>query len=97
MTESLHPGGAVLDTDELGARWAGAWRPEHVAERLDGVGVPWCIAAGRALDLFRGEQSRPHGDLEIAVPAAGFPEIRPPFPMCVVDAAARGGSGLRAP
>ncbi|MGH3656155.1 MAG: nucleotidyltransferase domain-containing protein [Micromonosporaceae bacterium] len=29
--------------------------------------VPWCVAAGWALDLFRGEQTRPHEDLEIAV------------------------------
>jgi hypothetical protein len=72
MTDSLPPGGAVLDADELDARWANAWRPEEVAERLDGVSAPWCIVAGWALDLFRGEQSRPHGDLEIAVPTAGF-------------------------
>ncbi|MFF1736523.1 nucleotidyltransferase domain-containing protein [Streptomyces sp. NPDC058247] len=90
MTEALPPGGAVLDADELGARWADAWRPEQVAEQLDGVGAPWCVAAGWALDLFRGEQSRPHGDLEIAVPAAGFPEIRHRFPECVFDAVGAG-------
>ncbi|MEU1198659.1 hypothetical protein ABZ446_20765 [Streptomyces sp. NPDC005813] len=100
MTESLPPGGAVLDVDELEARWADAWRPEHVAERLDGVGVTWCVAAGWALDLFRGEQSRPHGDLEIAVPAAGFPEIRGRFPEYVFDAVGSGrvwpGAGAEA-
>ncbi|MFF4508404.1 nucleotidyltransferase domain-containing protein [Streptomyces sp. NPDC001401] len=90
MTESLPSGGAVLDADELDARWADTWRPEQVVERLDGVGVPWCIAAGWALDLFRGEQSRPHGDLEIAVPAAGFPEIRHRFPEYVFDAVGSG-------
>ncbi|MFD4562626.1 hypothetical protein ACFWP5_51435, partial [Streptomyces sp. NPDC058469] len=63
MIESLPPGGAVLDADELEARWADALRPEQVAERLDGVGAP-CVAAGWALDLFRGKQSPPHGDLE---------------------------------
>lgn len=90
MTESLPPGGDVLTMDELTARWVDAWHPEHVAERLDGVGTPWCIAAGWALDLFRGEESRPHGDLEIAVPAAEFPEIRDRFPEYVFDAVGSG-------
>ncbi|MCM2430066.1 nucleotidyltransferase domain-containing protein [Streptomyces sp. RKAG337] len=90
MTESLPPGGAVLDADELEARWADAWRPEQVAERLSGIDAPWCVAAGWALDLFRGRQSRPHGDLEIAVPAAVFPEIRDRFPECVFDAVGSG-------
>ncbi|MDX3458317.1 hypothetical protein PV396_41370 [Streptomyces sp. ME02-8801-2C] len=90
MTEPLPPGGVVLDAEELEARWADAWRPEQLAERLDGVGVPWCVAAGWALDLFRGRQSRPHGDVEIAVPAAGFPSIRDRFPDCAFDAVGSG-------
>ncbi|MFJ3306647.1 nucleotidyltransferase domain-containing protein [Streptomyces sp. NPDC086549] len=90
MTGPLPPGGVVLDADELDARWADPWRPEQVAERLDGAGVPWCIAAGWALDLFRGRPSRPHGDVEIAVPAAGFPEIRDRFPEYVFDAVGSG-------
>ncbi|WP_441249150.1 nucleotidyltransferase domain-containing protein [Kitasatospora sp. McL0602] len=90
MTESLPPGGVVHSAEELDARWAQAWRPEQVAERLSGVSTTWCIAAGWALDLFRGRQSRPHGDLEIAVPAAGFPAIRGRFPEYVFDAAGSG-------
>ncbi|MGI5439886.1 nucleotidyltransferase domain-containing protein [Streptomyces shenzhenensis] len=90
MNDSLTPGGAVLDVDELNARWADAWRPEQVAERLGGVRAPWCVAAGWALDLFRGGQSRPHGDLEIAVPTAGFPEIRGRFAEYVWDAVGSG-------
>jgi hypothetical protein len=31
------------------------------------------MAAGWALDLCRGVQTREHGDIEIAVPAAAFP------------------------
>ncbi|WP_030240252.1 nucleotidyltransferase domain-containing protein [Streptomyces sp. NRRL S-350] len=90
MTDSLPPGGVVLDAGELDARWADAWRPEHLAKRLDGVGVTWCVAAGWALDLFRGKQTRPHGDLEIAVPAAGFPEVRDRFPEYAFDAVGSG-------
>ncbi|MGW1613868.1 nucleotidyltransferase domain-containing protein [Streptomyces sp. NPDC002285] len=90
MTDSVPPGGAVLHADELAARWEDAWRPEQVAERLAGVRAPWCVAAGWALDLFRGRQSRPHGDLEIAVPSAGFTEIRDRFPEYVFDAVGSG-------
>ncbi|MEV6109971.1 hypothetical protein AB0M28_35490 [Streptomyces sp. NPDC051940] len=90
MTESLPPGGVVLGPGEIDARWAGAWRPEQAAERLARVRTPWYVAAGWALDLFRGEQSRPHGDLEIAVPEAGFPEVRECFPEYEFDAVGSG-------
>jgi hypothetical protein len=42
------------------------------------------------LDLFRGRQTREHGDIEIAIPAAGFPEIRDRFPGHVFDAVGSG-------
>ncbi|WP_405965301.1 hypothetical protein OG713_40155 [Streptomyces sp. NBC_00723] len=100
MIEPLPPGGTVPDAGELHARWADAWAPERAAERLAGVGAPWCIAAGWALDLFRGAPSRPHGDLEIAVPAAAFPEIRDRFPEYTWDAVGSGrvwaGAGAEA-
>ena len=54
-----------------------AWRPEQVAELLDGVKAPWYVAAGWALDLFVGEQRREHEDLEIAVPNTRFDEFLP--------------------
>lgn len=65
------------DGEEVGddPPWA-AWHPTQVADRLAGVRAPWCVAAGWALDLFRGEQTRAHSDLEIAVPAGGFAEVR---------------------
>lgn len=89
MSEQL-PGGGIevspADLDALGARWASCWKPSEVARRLAGVDVPWCVAAGWALDLFRGKQIREHGDVEIAVPAARFPEIRARFPKYVFDA-----------
>ncbi|MER5450982.1 hypothetical protein ABT065_36055 [Streptomyces sp. NPDC002764] len=90
MTESPPPGGTIVDAGELNARWADAWTPNQVAERLAGVGTPWCVVAGWALDLFRGERSRPHGDLEIAVPATGFAEVRDRFSEYAFDAVGRG-------
>jgi hypothetical protein len=47
-----------------------------VADRLANVEWPWCVAAGWAVDLFTGQHTRPHEDIEIAVPAAGFGAIR---------------------
>ena len=52
-----------------------AWRPEDLARLLDGVRVPWYVAAGWALELFRGEQRPEHEDLELAVPNTRFDEV----------------------
>ena len=52
-----------------------AWRPEQVAALLAGVQAPWFVAAGWAIDLFLGQESREHEDLEIAVPRERFSEI----------------------
>lgn len=93
MSEQLPDGGVELSPEEieaLDARWAKAWTPTEVAGRLDGVAAPWYVAAGWALDLFRGEQSREHGDVEIAVPADRFPEVRDRFPGLVFDAVGSG-------
>ena len=78
------------DVDALGARWVSCWNPVEVAERLAGVATPWYVAAGWALDLFRGWQTRAHLDTEIGIPAAAFPEIRDRFPGYAVDAAGSG-------
>jgi hypothetical protein len=61
-----------------------------VAGRLVGIAVPWCVAAGWALDLFLGGQTRAHGDIEIAVPAASFPVVRDRFRGYVFDVADSG-------
>jgi len=53
-----------------------------LASRLAGVTAPWCVAGGWAIDLFLGEVTRPHGDIEIAVPAGRFAEIAGCFPDC---------------
>jgi hypothetical protein len=93
VSEHLPGGGIELspaEIDALGARWSSCWTPSEVAHRLTGIAVPWCVAAGWALDLFRGMRTRAHGDIEIAIPAAGFPEIRERFPGYVFDAVGSG-------
>ncbi|HLI67644.1 MAG TPA: hypothetical protein VKU90_14870 [Caulobacteraceae bacterium] len=56
--------------------WSLAWTPDEAAAALAGVSAPWAVAGGWALDLWLGEQTRSHGDLEIAVPAVFFPELQ---------------------
>ena len=89
--EQLPPGGIAVPDEELDARWTNAWTPPQVADRLVNVGVPWWVVGGWALDLFRGEQSRDHEDIEIVVPAPFFPQIRAAFSDFEFDAV---GSGL---
>ncbi|GAB3840200.1 nucleotidyltransferase domain-containing protein [Dactylosporangium cerinum] len=81
---------SAAELEALPARWASCWTPYEVARRLAGIGSTWCVAAGWALDLFRGKQTRPHGDIEIAVPAADFAEVRARFPGYAFDAVGSG-------
>ena len=93
MSEQLPVGGVLLSSAEieaLDARWSSCWTPSEVARRLDGLDAPWCVAAGWALDLFRGSQTREHGDIEVAIPAASFAEVRDRFPGYVFDGAGSG-------
>ena len=93
MSEQLPSEGVELSPAEieaLDAKWSSCLTPSQVAQRLAGVSAPWCVAAGWALDLFRGTQTREHGDIEIAIPAAGFPEIRGRFPGYAFDAVSSG-------
>ena len=93
MSEQLPSGGAELspaDIEALDAKWSSCWTPSQVAHQLVGVTTPWCVAAGWALDLFRGSQTREHGDIEIAIPAANFPEIRDRFRGYAFDAVGSG-------
>ena len=93
MSEQLPGGGIELSSAEieaLDARWSSCWTPSDVARQLAGIAVPWYVAAGWALDLFRGRQTREHGDIEIAIPAASFPEVRDRFPGYVFDGVGSG-------
>jgi hypothetical protein len=52
------------------------WSPEQAAEQLAGLSVPWCVVGGWAIDLFLGEPTRSHEDLEIAIARPDFPAVR---------------------
>jgi uncharacterized protein CbrC (UPF0167 family) len=97
VSEQLPSGGTELspaDIEALDAKWSSCWTPSQVARHLAGVTTSWCVAGGWALDLFRGTQTREHADIEIAIPAANFPEIRDEirdrFPGYAFDAVSSG-------
>ena len=93
MSDQTRGGGVELSPAQiqaLDARWSSSWTPSEVARHLAGIVAPWCVAAGWALDLFRGRKTRAHGDIEIAIPAATFPEIRSRFPGYAFDAVGDG-------
>ena len=83
---ALPAGGEILPED---AAWQ-PWDPWQVARRLSTVPVPWCVAGGWAVDLFLGEVTRDHEDVEIAVPRRGFGEIREALPELAFDVVGAG-------
>ena len=96
MSEQLPDGGIELspaDIEALDARWSSCWTPNDVARRLSGTATPWYVAAGWAIDLFRGAQTRTHGDIEIAIPAASFPRCAAASPGTSSTRSAAAGSG----
>ena len=68
-----------MELEHAAAPWQ-PWTPGETARRLEHVTAPWAVAAGWALELFVGESWRPHEDLEIAVPAPRFDEVRAGLP-----------------
>jgi hypothetical protein len=90
-SDALPPGGRSVPAP----RWQ-PWSPWEVRDRLSSVTAPWYVAAGWALDLFRGEQTREHEDTEIGLPNApeAFGQVRAALPGCEFEAV---GSGLRWP
>jgi hypothetical protein len=73
MGNDLPVGGRRISMEECDRRWDA--RTPIRSPRLAGVSAPWCVVAGWALDLFVGEQTREHDDIEIAVPRAAFGEV----------------------
>lgn len=62
---------------------ASRWRetsPTQLAQWLAQVPVPWAFAGGWALDLWAGQQSRPHSDIEIACLRADLPALGSALP-----------------
>jgi hypothetical protein len=57
MAESRRPGIDAWD----------AIAPHHLPAVLAGVGVPWWVAGGWAIDLFAGTAARRHTDLDVLV------------------------------
>lgn len=53
-----------------------AWHPRELADRLHTITHPWCVVGGWALDLWHGEQTREHGDLEFTVLREHLPAFR---------------------
>jgi hypothetical protein len=53
-----------------------AWSPAEAARHLEGLEAPWYVIGGWGLDLFLGEQTRDHEDLEIGIPDRAFLEVR---------------------
>jgi hypothetical protein len=66
------------------------WSPRELADRLAGVTAPWCITGGWALDLWHGRETRPHEDLELAVPRSQWFAIRGAFDACELFTAGDG-------
>lgn len=70
--------------------WSACWSPAEVAARLDGIATPWYVAGGWAVDLFLGTPTRPHGDIEIGIPAGRFGEVRARLAGYALDAVGSG-------
>lgn len=74
MAETSPPGVAHWDGPPL-SRWR-AWTPYEALKLLAGAQVHWCVVGGWAIDLFVGEETRPHADIEIEIPRAEFSAMR---------------------
>lgn len=69
---------------------AGRWRetsPNQLAELLARVPVPWAFAGGWALDLWAGQQSRVHSDIEITCLRRDLPVLVGALPGLEIAAA----------
>ena len=53
-----------------------SWRPDALVQRLRGYGITWYVTGGWALDLFLGQQTRDHADIEFATLPSDIPKAR---------------------
>ena len=51
-----------------------------VLDRLDAVGVEWCVDGGWGVDALVGRQTRPHKDLDLRVSASDLTAIEGALP-----------------
>jgi len=73
------------------------WRPAELAARLATYDLTWYVAGGWALDLWYGEQTREHEDIEFAIPRTGFDRLRRHFAGLELYAAGNGSVDRLAP
>lgn len=67
------------------------WRPEKVVSFFSLLTAPWWIAGGWALDLFLGEQTREHEDIDVQILRRDQQKIRTIFGAWDVQEADSGG------
>src|SRR5262245_45368546 len=79
VNRTMDPARCPMNTPKGVKHWEGPgldawhpWTPAQVAAELTGVNVPWCVVGGWAIDLWLGERTRDHEDIEIAVPRYSF-------------------------
>ena len=72
------------------ARAVGFQPIQEIAQRLEGLNVPWMVAAGIALDLHAGRVNRPHDDLDLLFPYDAQTVVRERFQDWRLDAAIDG-------
>ena len=61
----------------------GPWQPlslEETAWLFAGLGAPWWVAGGWAIDLFLGRQTRDHADVDLSILRGDQPRLRALLP-----------------
>ena len=70
------------------------WQPEDVARFFSTAGVPWWIAGGWAIDLFLGEQTRAHEDIDVQILRRDQLNVRALFQEWDIQGALSGGPDI---
>jgi len=74
MAKALPPGVTHWDGPPLSA-WK-PWHPYEAMKRVAGAQIPWAVCGGWAIDLFLGEETRAHEDIEIEILRGDFTKLR---------------------